>query len=462
MQKIWNVIANVCRIVLALTFIFSGFVKAVDPAGTAYKISDYLTAMGLDGILPEAGAVVASVLLSAVEFACGIFLLFAIQRRLASRTCLAMMILMTPLTLWLAVANPVSDCGCFGDAVVLTNWQTFWKNVVLLAMAAVVAWKPKAMFRFVSESNQWIVVNYTILFILAVAAYSLYYLPIFDFRPYHIGANIREGMEVPEGAEQPQFETTFILEKNGQQREFTIDDYPDSTWTFIDSRTVQTSKGYVPPIHDFSLTLVAAGEDGEDGGDDITDEVVNDTSYVFLLVSPHIEKADDSRPDLINELYEYCQEQGYAFYGLTASNSQAIAKWRDMTGADYPFCSVDEITLKTIVRSNPGLVLLKNGTVVRKWSHNDLPHIEPALTSKPLEQLETGQMPHDAVAAKIARILLWFVLPLALLTIADRTWMWTKWLRRRNKKASATPSEPETDKPLQKEESTTLNKQQEL
>ena len=425
---------NICRLVIAVTFILSGFVKAVDPKGTAYKIADYLQAMHLDGLVSDTGTIVASMALSTLEFSIGIFLLFAIRRRLASRMAVVLLAVMTPLTLWLAVANPVSDCGCFGDALVLTNWQTFWKNVVLLGAALVVAWKPMELFRFVSKSNQWIVVNYTVLFILIIASLSLYDLPMFDFRPYHIGANIREGMEIPEGEEQPQFETTFILEKDGERREFGIDDYPDSTWTFIDSRTVQTVKGYVPPIHDFVLQT--------EEGDDITEEVLADTSYVFLLVSPHLETADDSRLDLINELYEYSEEQGYAFYGLTASNEKAIARWRDRTGAEYPFCLVDEITLKTIIRSNPGLLLLKNGTVTGKWSHNNLPQIAPNQASMPLENLEIGQMPDDGVPSKIARLLLWFVLPLALLTIADRTWMWTKWLRRTRKETKDKPQTP--------------------
>jgi triosephosphate isomerase len=403
--------------------------------GTAYKISDYLTAMGLPSLVPETGTVIMSILLSTTEFAIGIFLLFAIQRRLASKCAVALMALMTPLTLWVALYNPVSDCGCFGDALVLSNWQTLWKNVVLLAAAIIVACRPKRMFRFVSESNQWIVINYSFLFILAISGRSLYDLPMFDFRPYHVGANIREGMTIPEGAEHPKFETTFIMEKDGNRQEFTVDNYPDSTWTFIDSKTIQVSKGYVPPIHDFALTTQE--------GDDITEEVIQDTSYVFLLVAPHLETADDSRPDLINELYEYCEEQGYPFYGLTASGEQAIYRWRDLTGAEYPFCTVDEITLKTIVRSNPGLILLKDGTVIRKWSSNNLPQMEQEQLSQPLEKLKMGQLPADTVPKKIASMLLWFVLPLTLLTIADRMWTWTKWLRRRRPKKTGGHAEAE-------------------
>ncbi len=452
-----KLVVNLCRLVLAVVFILSGFVKAVDPLGTQYKIADYLEALHIGSMVPDMVTLGASVVLSAVEFCIGILLLFAIRRRLASRLALMMMLVMTPITLWLALYNPVSDCGCFGDALVLTNWQTLWKNVVLLGCAAVVVWQPLLMFRFVSRSNQWIVINYSVLFILTISVWSLYDLPQFDFRPYHIGADIKAGMEIPEDAATPEFETTFILEKDGRQEEFTIDNYPDSTWTFVDSKTVQTKEGYTPPIHDFSLMLLSEGvtdddssgdnytDDDSDGTDDnyaddmtaetadITDKVLSDTSYVFLLVSAHLEQADDSRLDLINELYEYSTDHDYAFYGLTASTEKGIARWRDMTGAEYPFCNTDEITLKTVIRSNPGLVLLKHGKVIGKWSHNSLPELSEQEAALPLEQLTIGQMPEDTVPEKILRIVLWFVLPLALLTIADRLWMWTRWVRRSDK-----------------------------
>ena len=417
-----KVVVNIARVVLAVVLILSGFVKAVDPLGTQYKIADYLEALHLAQYIPDAMTLGASVLLSAFEFMLGTLLLLAIRRRTVSLLTLLLFLVMTPLTLWLALANPVSDCGCFGDALVLTNWQTFWKNVVLLALALTVWRYPLQMVRFVSQSNQWIVINYTAIFILVVSGWSLYDLPYFDFRPYHIGANIRQGMEIPDNAEQPQFETTFILEKDGQRKEFTTDNYPDSTWTFIDSKTVQLSEGYVPPIHDFSMTRMSDGED-------ITDSLLNVPGYVFLLVSPQLRFADDSQLDLINQIYEYAEDNSYPFYGLTASGDKDIERWRERTGAEYPFCQTDETTLKTVIRSNPGLLLLKDGTVIRKWSHNRLPD-EYVLTA-PLEKLETGQIPEDSVPGKILVILLWYVLPLALLVLGDRWWAWSRWIKRK-------------------------------
>lgn len=415
---------TVCRLLLAVTFILSGFVKAVDPMGTQYKIDEYLEAWGMAGVMPGFVTLTASVLLSSVEFSLGVALLFAIRRRRTSVLVLAIMAVMTPLTLWLALADPISDCGCFGDAVKLTNWQTLWKNIVLLGAAIVVWRRPMAIRRLVSRSNQWIVMNFTVAFIVCVSAWSLYDLPQFDFRPYHVGADIKKGMEIPEGAPQPQFETTFIMEKNGERREFALDDYPDSTWTFVDSRTVQTAAGYVPPIHDFSITSISDGKD-------ITDSVLSHKGYTFLLVSPHLEQADDSRLDLINQVYEYADEYGYPFYCLTASSNTFIKRWRDMTGAEYEFCATDETTLKTIIRSNPGLVLLKDGTVVRKWSHNRVPEEEEL--EIPLEESELGQAPEGSTGHRVLNIVLWYVLPLTLLTLADRMWAWSKWVRKKKK-----------------------------
>ncbi len=411
---------NVGRLIVAVTFIFSGYVKAIDPLGTQYKIADYLQALGLAGVIPDWMTLAASIALSTLEFSIGIFLLFAIRRRLFSKILLLVMATMTLITLWIAIANPVKDCGCFGDAVKLTNMQTLGKNIILLAIALCLWKRPLKMVRFISKPTQWIVINYTILFSIALSLWSLWYLPLFDFRPYHIGANIEEGMEIPKDAKLPQFETTFILEKNGQRKEFTIDNYPDSTWKFIDSKTIQTEDGYAPPIHDFSIEDRKTGED-------ITQEVLHDKSYTFLLISPNLAKADDSNFGTIDQIYEYAQDYGYRFICLTASSDKDIAKWQDTTGAEYPFYTTDATTLKTIIRSNPGLLLLHNGTIIKKWSHNDLPDEDSF--SQSLEKSDLGKMAEDGTTEKIIQVALWFLLPLILLTIADRLWAWSNWIK---------------------------------
>ena len=370
---------NIARLVLAIVLILSGFVKAVDPLGTQYKIHDYLQAVELAQYVPDFVSLGAAVLLSALEFGLGICLLFAIRRRLVTLLTLILMLVMTPITLWLAIANPISDCGCFGDAVVLTNWQTLAKNVVLLVLAIIVRRWPLDMMRFISRTNQWIVINYSALFIVAVSGWSLYDLPYFDFRPYHVGTDLRAGwLKMMEGEESPY--SDFFMETESE---------------------------------------------------DITEPVLLNQGYTFLLVSPHLEQADDSQLDRINEVHEYAQDYDYPFYCLTASGQQGMQRWREQTGAEYPFCQTDDMVLKTMIRSNPGLMLLKDGKIIQKWSHNRMPSEE--VLTKQLQFLEIGQMPEDSVPKKILYILLWYVLPLMLLTLADRLWMWSNWVKKKDK-----------------------------
>lgn len=420
MQKLRITAVNVCRFVLAATFIFSGYVKAIDPLGTLYKLKDYAAAMSLNGLLPDWALVGVAIALGALEFALGVFMLFAVRRHVVSRITLAFMTAMTTLTLWIFVADPVKDCGCFGDALKLTNGETLLKNIVLIACAALVAWRPVDMARFISRSNQWIVRYYTVAYIVITSVYCLYTLPIFDFRPYHVGMNIKQGMEIPEGAEQPEFESTFLLRKNGETREFTLDNYPDSTWEYVDTRTVQTKKGYEPPIHDFALTSC-------DTGEDITEQVLTKKGYTFLLVSPRLAVADDSNFGDIDQIYEYAEENGADFYCVTASANNEIERWRDLTGAEYQFCNADETTLKTMIRSNPGLMLLKDGTIIGKWSHNALPQTDD-LTA-PLQQLTIGKAQNDSTTERLLIVLLTFFMPLSALALADRLWAWSKWIR---------------------------------
>lgn len=420
MQKLRITVVNVCRFVLAATFIFSGYVKAIDPLGTLYKLKDYAAAMSLNGLLPDWVLVGVAIALGALEFALGVFMLFAVRRHVVSRIMLAFMAAMTVLTLWIFVADPVKDCGCFGDALKLTNGETLLKNIVLIACAALVAWRPTDMARFISRSNQWIVRYYTVAYIVITSVYCLYTLPIFDFRPYHVGTNIKQDMEIPEGAEQPEFESTFLLRKNGETREFTLDNYPDSTWEYVDTRTVQTKKGYEPPIHDFALTTC-------DTGEDITEQVLTKKGYTFLLVSPRLAVADDSNFGDIDQIYEYAEENGADFYCVTASANDEIERWRDLTGAEYHFCNADETTLKTMIRSNPGLILMKDGTIIGKWSHNALPQTDD-LTA-PLQQLTIGKAQNDSTTKRLLIVLLTFFLPLSALTLADRLWAWSKWIR---------------------------------
>jgi len=407
---IWKIILNASAVLLGAVFVFSGFVKAIDPLGTCYKIQDYVEAFGMSQWVPGFLPLLLSVALCCLEFMVGVMLLLRVRKRIASLLALVMMVFMTPLTLYLALTDPISDCGCFGDALVLTNWQTFYKNVLLLCCAIVVYMDYKSLGNLLSPKKAWMVSVWTFIFILGVAIYALYYIPLLDFRPYKVGVNIPEAMEIPEDAELSEYDTRFVMEKDGVKKEFGLDNYPDSTWTFVESKTVLLKQGYEPPIHDFNLMSLETGED-------VTSDVLEHRGYTFLLVAHRVEEADDSDIDLVNEVFDYSVEYGYRFYALTSSPDEEIEAWRENTGAEYEFFLSDDIVLKTVIRSNPGLLLLKDGTILNKWSSKNLPD-EFALNG-PLDSIEVGQQKVINEPFRIFLLFLIFVIPLSLLLGQD-------------------------------------------
>lgn len=406
---------NGCRFFLAIVFIFSGVVKLIDPKGTEYKIQDYGQALDLS--FPSLVPLFLSVALALFEFSMGINMVFAIHRKRTTRLIVLFMLIVTPLTLYLALANPISDCGCFGDVLVLSNWQTFVKNLVLLALALVTAFYPRYLTRFVLERNQWMISLYTWFYGLLLASFNITSLPVIDFRPYHIGSNIREKIEATGG----KWVTYFLLEKDGVQREFLLEDYPDSTWTFIDSRTEQISVPQKPLIDDFVVTDIKTAED-------VTWQIIEESDYQFLLVSPRLEDADDGVMDRLAVLNDYCQTQGYKLRCLTASTDSIIQRWCDITGAEYEFFHADNEVLKTMIRSNPGLILLHDGIVINKWASSNLPK-EEDLTA-PLDDLPLAHPKQKSYIRHVVRLLLWYLIPLLLWTLADRVWVAMKLKRR--------------------------------
>ena len=412
-HRIIGVCATACRFVLAVVFIFSGFVKAVDPLGTQYKIQDYLDAFGWSHVFPEFLPFWASVLLGMIEFCLGVYLFFGIRRRIAPRSVALIMSIMTPLTFWLAIDNPVSDCGCFGDAVLLSNWETFWKNVVFWGMSMFLLKHRRRIFPLVTVRLDWLIALYSFLYIFVIIAYCYHTLPVFDFRPYYVGADIRKGMEIPDGEKPTVYETRFVLQKDGVEKEFALDNYPDSTWSFVDSKTIIKEKGYEPEIVDFTILKY---EDGED----ITNQILDDENYSFLLISHQLNLADDSDIDLINDIYDYSLINGYTFYCLTSSVDEDIEEWKENTGAEYPFAIMDNITLRTMIRSNPGLILLKKGVVINKWSANELP-TESDLTAS-LDELSIGKIDSRSFMTQTMVVVFWFVFPLFLMCVMDLYW----------------------------------------
>ncbi len=363
-SKSKNNILLIARIIFGLVFLFSGFVKAVDPLGTAYKISDYLEAFSLTSLdflaFPSALALIAA------EFTIGFNILLNVHLKATTWIAGLFMLVMTPITLYLALENPISDCGCFGDAIVMTNWQTFYKNVVLCIILIIIALLKDHARPWLSNWGAWIVTLLPILISVGISIYCYNLLPILDFRPYKKGNNIIEGMSIPEGAPLDKYETTFFYEKDGVEQAFTLDNYPaeDSTWTFVRQESKLIEQGFVPPIHDFSIIT-------EDG--DITDLVLEDAGYTLLVISHKVEKASTKNIKCVKSVISNAKKAGANVIWLTSSYSDDIDAFKTQYGINDTFGATDDITLKTIVRSNPGLVLIKDATVIEKWHHNSLP-----------------------------------------------------------------------------------------
>lgn len=353
----------------------------IDPRGTEYKIKDYAVAFGLDELLGLYMPLLLSMALALTEFCMGVNLLFGSNRRWTSRVVLAFFLIFTPFTLYLAIENPVSDCGCFGDAWVLTNWQTFGKNVVLLTCSILVCMYYKLQTRLISEHAQWLVSLYNWMYAFTLTLYCVYTLPVMDFRPYHIGADIHAKMQ----------------------------------WDDTDR---------IPPITDLVISDPVTGED-------MTDSIVSGQGWKFLIVAPRLENADDGVMDKLAELTEYCEDYGYPLVALTASSDSLIEYWRDITGAEYPFLVADEIPLKTMVRSNPGVILLNGSVVANKWASSQIPGQDELVST--LDEMPWVQKPQSTYAERFFILLSWYIIPLLAFTILDKVWLGIRILRERKK-----------------------------
>ncbi|HET9571300.1 MAG TPA: BT_3928 family protein [Bacteroidales bacterium] len=401
-DKNLKILTHVARLLLGLTFVFSGFVKAIDPLGSTYKIEDYLDAFGW--VYFKDFSFLMSVLLSATEFFLGIALLIGVYKHSISLMLFLFMIFLTPLTLYIAIANPVTDCGCFGDALVLSNTATFIKNLVLLVLAFFVYFNNDKFITFFGRHTSRYTAFWCALFPLLLSTWSYRHLPLIDFLPYKVGNNLPSLMKAPAGAPTDSITTIFIYEKNGKQKKFTLDKAPfaDTTWKFVDREDIAVRQGYRSPIHDFVLELPEQG--------DITNKVLTDHSYTFLFVSNKLEDMNYNHLQEILDVKSYANQHGYRFLALTNSSPRGIEDWKYEYDDAMTFCSLDDRTLKTMIRSNPGLILIKDGTVYQKWGFRDVPVF--AGEKRPLEKTPYGTIGYPAIGRLLGGLLFVLTVPL--------------------------------------------------
>src|SRR5690554_906117 len=398
-----KVLAELSRIIVGGTSLFSGFVKAVDPLGFTYKIEDYLIEMNLVELFPLALTV--AVIMVVAEFMLGALLLLGVYRKPVTLLLALFMIIFTPFTLWVALTNPVEDCGCFGDALVISNWQTFYKNLILLVGALLLVVKWKFISPLYSSRFSIYVSLFVALFGVLFALHNVYKLPVLDFRPYKIGSNIPKQMYIdPDKADV--LETVFIYSKDGVEKEFTEEDYPwdDPTWTFIDMETRVVVEGEKPAIEDFAMVTL--------NGADITDQVLSDSGYTFLMVSYSLENMNLKYIEKFKKVNEFAENNNYSFYLITSSSSDKVEEWEEIHSTGIHFTHADERALKTMIRANPGLILIKNGNVINKWDDSKVP--------EPTNDMLHERNPKRDNVAKLLLVTLLFFVPLIILNKIDR------------------------------------------
>lgn len=358
-------INHICRLLLGALFIFSGFVKSIDPLGTSYKLFDYFKAGG--AAIPENIALILAVALCAAELFIGLALFLNLKVKFVSWLSLAFMVFFTIITLVLALTDKVADCGCFGDAFKLTNWQTFYKNLVILPFAILVFWQRKKYKEEVSILTSWMSFAFILVASVYLNFYSLRHLPLINYRPYKIGQNIWAGMQTPPNAPADVYDIKLVYQKNGIKKEFSEQNYPwqDTSWTFVEQKSTLVKKGYITPIHDFSILSPT--------NDDITEKVLKKRGIVYLFIAPNLTDANLENAKKANEIYQICKKRNIPFMCLSSSTGKQVEQFRALTGAQYPIYATDETALKTAMRSNPGLMMLQDGTIIGLWSGRDIP-----------------------------------------------------------------------------------------
>lgn len=368
MELVIRLVTWIIRLTTGAVFIYSGFVKAVDPWGTLYKFIEYFDVWHID--MPVNLLLVGVFALCIYEFVIGVFLVFGAFRRSTPVFALLFMCVMLPLTLWIALDSPVEDCGCFGDALILSNWQTFWKNIALTLMAIWLLRFNSRLQCIIRPSIQWIALIASAGYIVCLAMIGYYYQPLIDFRPYPVGAKLTD----ESGMDSDESEYTFIYRKDGVEHSFKIDDrLPEENdgWEFVERRRINNPEVLVSHHDDRESTFRIWSEDGND---DVTDEVIDSQGDFLLLLMPDLDNVSISTTWKINALYRWAEDNDISMMAVVAATPQGIERWYDLALPEYPIYTAEDTEIKMLARGNPAVVFVRNGTVDWKSSLRALPN----------------------------------------------------------------------------------------
>ena len=359
-----NIITQFSRIFVGILFIISGLIKLNDPIGFAFKLEEYFSQPVLNLPFLEPLALAIAVFMVILEVVLGVMLLVGFKRKLTIWSLLLMIVFFTFLTFYSAYFNKVTDCGCFGDALKLTPWESFTKDVVLLFFILILFLNQKLIQPiFKPTTNAGIVVSSLVLSCF-MGYWVLNHLPLKDFRAYKIGTNIQEGMAFPPDAEPAVIEMIFVYKVNGVNKEFTdkeLMSIPPGA-QFIERRDKVISAGFLPPIHDFTM---------EKDDFDHTETLLAEPKLMIFLTY-NLELSDKDGLNKLEALHLEASKKGYKVIGMTASNQEEIAKIKSKYNFTFDYYFADAVTLKTIERANPSIVILEKGTVTQKVHYNDI------------------------------------------------------------------------------------------
>lgn len=368
-KRAFRNLAHICRFILAATFVVSGFVKSVDPWGTALKVNEYLSIYGLEWLSPL--SMIFSIWMCGAELMMGLMLTFKVRIRLVSIFALASMIFFTILTFLSATWIPVEDCGCFGEVLKLSPWETFFKNLVLLPLAVVMWWRYRPDRVFVFKRLEIVLMILFCTIAMGVGVYSYYHLPLIDYLPYKVGVNIREEME--SAARETHEEDVVIVCRNkrtGRLREFELNDrewHNTNRWEWVDTRVEADDNAehivVKPLISEFSL------RDGN--GEDATPLVTNSNGRLYLICVTRFDHIKPSCAERLRRVVERAESEDAAVLCITPERMERM--YYSFAGsAEVQCCNVDATVLKTILRATTGVVVLDNGTISGKYNCRDV------------------------------------------------------------------------------------------
>lgn len=360
-----NISTQIVRLVVGVLFIISGLIKLNDPIGFSYKLEEYFSSevLNVEFLIPAALFIACFVVI--FEVILGVMLLLGFKTKFTLFNLLGMIVFFTFLTFYSAYFNKVTDCGCFGDALKLTPWESFSKDVILLVLIVFLFLNKQYIQPYLPKKIIYLKVIVSFALCLFMAYYVLNHLPIIDFRAYKVGTNIKKGMETPEGAAKSEYEMVFIYKVNGENKEFPYEEIMQNgepeNGEFVDRIDKLIKQGYVPPIHDFSM---------EKDGEDYTESIL-EAPKVVLFISYDLKKSKVEGMEKLNQFYTNAINKNYMVIGLTSSSQEIITQYKKEFNLPFNFYFCDATTLKTIERANPSIVVLNKGTITQKAHFND-------------------------------------------------------------------------------------------